>query len=220
MGIIELSPSRSQVVAFLSQHICPKGEISGISWMKLHTNGVFEYQSVRELATHLDPEIKVSITDDNVVALAARTGKTQIFDMAEMFAIFKQATHKEGLSSYASGIVLPITDRIFVGVVMNTPFEKLSAFSEYFECVRLVLALWQSREEFHKSKLANEEKMQEESLTERQKVIVIMIQEGKTNASIAELLGFSESLIRQETIIIYRKLGIHGRRDLLSQSEG
>jgi DNA-binding NarL/FixJ family response regulator len=41
-----------------------------------------------------------------------------------------------------------------------------------------------------------------------------LIQEGKTNRTIALSMGYSESLIRQETMVIYRKLGIEGRRDL------
>lgn len=187
--------------------------------MRLQEDGVFIYESVRGLVKHLDPEVKVSVTDDNVVALAARTGKTQIFDMEEMFNIFKQATHREVLSSYSSGIVLPITDRKFVGIVLTVPFDDLKEYSEYFECVRLVLALWQSKGDFNRSEIANKDGSQERELTERQNSIVEMIQEGKTNASIADTLGFSESLIRQETVIIYRKLGIHGRRELMPDSE-
>jgi DNA-binding CsgD family transcriptional regulator len=41
-----------------------------------------------------------------------------------------------------------------------------------------------------------------------------MIKDGKTNAHIAAQLGYSESLVRQETIIIYRKLGVGGRKEL------
>ncbi|NCV35144.1 MAG: hypothetical protein EBW66_06130 [Actinobacteria bacterium] len=46
-------------------------------------------------------------------------------------------------------------------------------------------------------------------------MILKMIQSGDTNQIIAERMGYSESLIRQETILIYRKLGISGRRDLV-----
>lgn len=51
-------------------------------------------------------------------------------------------------------------------------------------------------------------------LSERQEIILQMIESGATNQVIAEKLGYSESLIRQETITIYRKLGIAGRKDL------
>ncbi|NDA41882.1 MAG: hypothetical protein EBX85_04600, partial [Actinobacteria bacterium] len=43
----------------------------------------------------------------------------------------------------------------------------------------------------------------ETELTERQRLILQMISDGRTNGDIADLLGYSESLIRQETIRIY-----------------
>jgi DNA-binding NarL/FixJ family response regulator len=53
-----------------------------------------------------------------------------------------------------------------------------------------------------------------EKLTERQSLILDLIKEGKTNIAIADRLGYSESLIRQETMVIYQKLGVDGRREI------
>lgn len=53
----------------------------------------------------------------------------------------------------------------------------------------------------------------QEPLTERQNLILKLISEGRTNAAIADVLGYSESLIRQETIKIYAKLGCSGRNE-------
>jgi DNA-binding NarL/FixJ family response regulator len=50
-------------------------------------------------------------------------------------------------------------------------------------------------------------------LTERQLLILKLIAEGRTNGDIADALGYSESLIRQETIRIYASLGCNGRSD-------
>lgn len=50
-----------------------------------------------------------------------------------------------------------------------------------------------------------------DSLTERQGIILKLIAEGRTNGDIAEILGYSESLIRQETIRIYAHLNCNGR---------
>lgn len=50
-------------------------------------------------------------------------------------------------------------------------------------------------------------------LSERQNVILRLISEGRTNGDIAEILGYSESLIRQETIRIYAFLGCSGRQE-------
>jgi len=53
------------------------------------------------------------------------------------------------------------------------------------------------------------------ALTPRQWTILRAIQKGRTNSDIARELEFSESLIRQETVQIYRKLGVSGRKDIL-----
>jgi DNA-binding CsgD family transcriptional regulator len=52
-------------------------------------------------------------------------------------------------------------------------------------------------------------------LTSRQKVILKMLRRGMTNVRIAEELGYSESLVRQETVKIYSYLNVSGRKELL-----
>lgn len=68
--------------------------------------------------------------------------------------------------------------------------------------------------------------VKDRKLTERQMLILRMISESRTNILISEMLGYSESTIRQETIKIYAKLGCDGReeaariyRDVLSKEE-
>jgi DNA-binding CsgD family transcriptional regulator len=50
-----------------------------------------------------------------------------------------------------------------------------------------------------------------EELTERQRTILGYMAEGQTNAEIAKVLMLSESSIRQETVRIYRALGVKSR---------
>ena len=52
-----------------------------------------------------------------------------------------------------------------------------------------------------------------QKLTERQSQILHLMAEGKTNLAISEILGFSESTIRQESIKIYSKLRCAGRKE-------
>ena len=58
----------------------------------------------------------------------------------------------------------------------------------------------------------NGKALADEPLTERQELILKMIAEGRTNSDISDLLGYSESTIRQETIKIYSALKVTGRR--------
>jgi DNA-binding CsgD family transcriptional regulator len=63
-------------------------------------------------------------------------------------------------------------------------------------------------------------KLSQYSLTVRQWEILAGIRAGKTNAEVSEDLGFSESLIRQETVQIYRKLGVSGRKEIQARNLG
>lgn len=52
-----------------------------------------------------------------------------------------------------------------------------------------------------------------ESLSDRQIQILLHIAEKRTNVEIADLMGYSESTIRQETIRIFEKLQVNGRNE-------
>ena len=54
------------------------------------------------------------------------------------------------------------------------------------------------------------------TLSNRQKVILEMLTKGSTNSEIALEIGYSESLVRQETIEIYQILGVSGRKELIT----
>lgn len=56
-------------------------------------------------------------------------------------------------------------------------------------------------------------------LSERQELIKNLLSRGFTNPEIALKIGYSESLVRQETIAIYAHLGISGRRELIENIE-
>jgi DNA-binding CsgD family transcriptional regulator len=60
----------------------------------------------------------------------------------------------------------------------------------------------------------SKEQMMGNKLTERQALILDLVKSGMTNNAIANKMGYSESLIRQETMAIYQKLGIDGRKGI------
>ena len=51
-------------------------------------------------------------------------------------------------------------------------------------------------------------------LTPRQNEILAHMKSGMTNDEIAIAIGYSSSLVKQESMLIFSKLGISGRRDL------
>jgi DNA-binding CsgD family transcriptional regulator len=57
-------------------------------------------------------------------------------------------------------------------------------------------------------------------LTSRQELIKKLILRGMTNVEIAQEIGYSDSLVRQETMAIYAALNVSGRKELLENSGG
>lgn len=57
-------------------------------------------------------------------------------------------------------------------------------------------------------------------LTDRQLLIRRLIEKGYTNSAIAQEIGYSESLVRHETMEIYVILNVSGRKELLDNSGG
>lgn len=57
-----------------------------------------------------------------------------------------------------------------------------------------------------------------QSLSERQTSVLDLMAKGMTNAQIAKRIGFSESTVRQETMVIYRFFGVGGRQEAVAQA--
>jgi len=220
VGLIEHEPTINQVVSFLSREIDPYGEVSGVGWLSLKKNGVFEHVSFVGFHNSLDLKREIHVSDDNVISTCLRANKTIFIDIAEMHRKYRNAIHTKLSNHYETGLALPITKSIVLGCAFSSSLTAMEKHRDYFECIRSVLSLWQVKLCFEKQNISKDAVLQISKLTERQKLIVDGIKVGKTNAVIARELGFSESLIRQETIIIYSKLGISGRHEIsLNYSE-
>lgn len=91
---------------------------------------------------------------------------------------------------------------------------------EYFGLLQSIFNLYIQRMGIHETHNSGRVSKTKENrmgakLSERQELILEMIKDGMTNSSIANRMGYSESLIRQESMAIYQKLGVDGRRDLV-----
>jgi DNA-binding CsgD family transcriptional regulator len=93
-------------------------------------------------------------------------------------------------------------------------------FEHYLRLTGAVIALHLLRNpsdlEIPEFQGASAKKIPPTALSNRQKVILEMLSKGATNSEIATEIGYSESLVRQETIEIYRILGVRGRKELIS----
>jgi len=130
---------------------------------------------------------------------------------------------------------LPTEDKTFICVPIekcNTPVAVLGVFcrpviqldteiDSYIGAISSLISLYLYRyiDTEHTQRISNkkftigERGARDQKLTERQILILRLISENRTNILISELLGYSESTIRQETIKIYAKLDCNGREE-------
>jgi DNA-binding CsgD family transcriptional regulator len=95
-----------------------------------------------------------------------------------------------------------------------------SEFEEFLRLIGSVIVLDSSHRQeilpIHRVENARAKKGATKTLSPRQKVILEKLAKGATNSEIALEVGYSESLIRQETIEIYRIMGVSGRKELIA----
>jgi DNA-binding CsgD family transcriptional regulator len=87
-----------------------------------------------------------------------------------------------------------------------------AALDLYFSLLSVFKGNGAKQKEFSDEHFAGQEQGDASSLTARQMKILTAMVEAKTNHEIAEELGFSISTVRQETMKIYKVLGVTDRR--------
>ena len=114
---------------------------------------------------------------------------------------------------------MPLHPDYFAALSITEEIASSSSVEDYYVSLYSVLKLFllsrvSRRKGITRSDSAKREKLDLAPLSERQELILKLMKEGEINKTIATRMGYSESLIRQETIAIYRKLEIGGRKGL------
>ena len=111
---------------------------------------------------------KISLSDDNVIAESMRLGKSKIWDMAEMHAQYRDATHRENLSVYATGLALPISNQVIIACAFRSSRSNLIEYESYFECMRLILLVWLANTSPSRKQSTREKQSHVTTLTDRE----------------------------------------------------
>jgi len=209
-------PSRNHLVAFLSECFCPAGERAGVSFSVLHDDGSIHCELSSGFANNeMLLGTRASLMQDRPGARALRSLDIIYLTLKDLDKKYDQFNFRELASDFSSALVIPIGISKMYGIAIQGDSSVVTGFKEYAECVRSLL---ESFEHLMQGSIPsgplNQKRSPSRELTERQKLIVAMIKAGKTNGNIAQELAYSESTIRHETIIIYRKLGVNGRKEL------
>jgi DNA-binding NarL/FixJ family response regulator len=110
---------------------------------------------------------------------------------------------------------------VFALTLHSTP-EVDQEFATFLRTIGTLIMLHQLRQKVRVQSFELKSKQKRESkhgaLTTRQLLIRRLIEKGHTNAEIADQIGYSESLVRHETMEIYAVLNVSGRKELLDNS--
>ena len=213
--ILAAKPTLDQLCNFLSINHCPSGEVSRVYFAKISKDNTLTI----EAAHGFEPENcfvgkEFPIEVGRPSGLAIMNNAMIIEKNSPEYYVKYPAIRNQPLPyPWSSQISIPINNQYFM---------QLGRYAEMAEGDELFYKNLQSLMQIYFSKIGKVSleigDLHGKPLTARQEEILNMIKMGETNEEIAEKIGYSASLVKQETMLIYSKLGISGRRDLSSAS--
>ena len=213
------SKSRAQVLAFLRTHLDPCGVPVDVMVANLDKDGEIKTElAFAETSFGLIPE-SISIVSSSPIAIALRELRVYFDGFADATESLELSKRRSsGLPWNGKAVYVPTSIFRVYGFAFQCQSNLSEEFCSYVNYVRSIVIQRERFNEQSSQKVLTKVETQDSSFTQRQELVLGLLRQGKTNAYIASKLGFSESLIRQETIIIYRKLGIKGRKDIMQSN--
>jgi DNA-binding CsgD family transcriptional regulator len=189
------------------------GEVDSSGYLKHVTSFGFNEE---ELARYS----KLSLSLHLPITEAVLSNKCVVIESPEIF-IKKYPIAKElgaDDSDWKSCIAVPIVPYGVYFLALQSKPKKDLEFEPFLRSVGHLLSLSLLRKA--RSPIpAPSESPEPKKLTQRQNLVMKLLSKGFTNAQIAQEIGYSESLVRQETIAIYAALRVSGRRELIKFAE-
>lgn len=147
---------------------------------------------------------------------AMNTNKAVIIaSREEMYKEFPELRKIAGSSLLENYIAVPVCKKIApIGALVATS-ENLKFTEEHADFLNLLGTIMAPKlSDVIKTGTVDDVKtLIEEELTPRQEQMQRMMAEGLTNSEIATKLGYSESTVRRESVLLYAKLGVNNRND-------
>ena len=136
---------------------------------------------------------------------------------------FPKLHEGKGMPKNVASIALcPILPYGGFALAMDCMPEASQEHEMFFRAVGTLATLHFNRLQFGDAQISSRNQRggnkENVELTQRQKLIKKLIEDGYTNIAIANEIGYSESLVKQETMTIYSILNIAGRKALREHS--
>jgi DNA-binding CsgD family transcriptional regulator len=164
----------------------------------------------------------ISLSVEAPCSDAIKKDQLLLFTKADLLEKYPNlAYYKEFPQKWESYLVCPVIPHgLFALTLDTTPkmddnFELLlrtvgSIMMHHFNCC-------QHQQGDVKNRYRDNSNKKLGGLTERQVSIKHLMEKGLTNPAIAQEIGYSESLVRSETMAIYSALNISGRKELIDR---
>jgi DNA-binding CsgD family transcriptional regulator len=168
----------------------------------------------------LNKWVSLSLNLDTPITKVAMTNKCMILNSPkELYANHPMANELEaGDVEWQSCIAVPVLPHGAYFLFTNKKPKKDLEFEHFLRAVGQLMMMHLNRGPALKKD--SKASLEGNELTQRQKIIFSFVEKGFTNSQIATEIGYSESLVRHETIEIYSKLNVSGRKDLIQNSGG
>lgn len=204
-----------QLTKFLSVNNCPSGDLSSVYAAKVINKRSLLVESAH--GYQKDGFIQVGkIFDVDVGRPSGRAilENELLFDPVDA-AYYEKYPADPGKVTYqwSSKVSIPINENYFIQVSRFYPFQENDQL--YYQNLQSLLQIYFSKI----GKVAHEAgDLYGKALTQRQEDIYKLMKKGMTNEEIASQIGFSASMVKQETMLIFSKLGVSGRKGLTDAS--
>jgi DNA-binding CsgD family transcriptional regulator len=219
-------PTPNDFCQYLATRVCPSGELTRVYVGRLDNDG--KIRTATSFGYSLESQVIQIVTPLELLSPMSDAVRNKKIIVANRENILKKYSNLEPLdvrSPWVSTAIIPTFNNYVYVFGLQCRVDDQESADSYFRLVGMLLNFYNFEYANWKNHLFPQFKRRGETikpsaikgapLTERQDLIVSLIRERKTNGHISKLLGYSESLIKHETILIYQKLGINGRRDLI-----
>lgn len=212
---LETKPRFQDLAVYLGTNACLSGELS-----KVYIGKIEEEATISIVATfgykseELEAISNIDLALQKPVCTSARKNIIITRNNDENFYVeFPDAVKFS--DPWRSIICFSLGPRYVASIALQVLLETDENLDDYFEILGLIIKMYivnqvtdTNTKSIHSSELLGK------PLTKRQDLIHSYMKRGMVNRDIAQAISYSESLVRQETIIIFSKLGIVGRKEI------
>ena len=210
-------PHPDQAIEFLSLNISPIDEVAVAYRGIIDPDGAIRCVNIKGFSKNeIITKTQFKLSDNRPISVSARTQKLIWARFETVSQEFPDFYHFDRRTPWESQVSFPVGLTRVYSFSFPSDHSNHEGMNSYIESVASILKVYESVLDF-KNAIGSRNFIEEsevQPLSERQNRILELLKLGKTNKEIAEAIDYSESLVRHETMIIYKKLRVEGRHEL------